>query len=208
MDWPEFERMLPDRGLPRGVVELAFASGALSAFCGGATTVALRALRAIHKARAKAWCAWVSPIGVPSLYAPSLVQAGVDLSRLLVVHPDGADLARTTVKVGGSGAFDLVVVDAVAGLSGSMSTSPQRRRSPRAATPRVGDALVVRKLALASEQTGTTVVLLTDMHMPRPVSWPVALRLELERRPEAIAIRVAKDRYGRTSSPHVVRIAS
>ena len=58
--------------------------------------------------------------------------------------------------------------------------------------------LLVRKLALAAEPCGTTVILLTDASRPRAAAWPVALRLELSRpRPERMTVRVAKDKRGR-----------
>lgn len=209
LGWPELERVLPDRGLPRGVVELASPASRHGATRGGATTIALAAARAVHGNDANAWCAWVTPEGSPALYAPAVAQAGVDLERLLVVRPPAAALARTVVKVAASGAFDLVVVDALTGLDGRLAQRSRARGAGENA------ALVVRKLALASEEKGTTFVLLTDTYAPRPVPWPVALRVEVERRPEAIAVRVTKDRRGRAAaygealqaSQHVVRIA-
>ena len=110
-------------------------------------------------------------------------------------------LARTVAKVSASGAFDLVVVDAQRGLV------------HRAGNRAHNASLVVRKLSLAAEENGTTTFLLTDLFAPRSVPWPVALRLEVERRPETIAIRITKDRRGRSdehglrATPHVVRLA-
>ncbi|AKV02573.1 hypothetical protein AKJ09_09236 [Labilithrix luteola] len=216
--------MLPDhQGLPRAVVELAMPmgspsskQGAAGAMRGGATTIALSAIRSTHAADSQAWCAWITPEGTPMLYAPQVAQAGVDLDRLLVVRPDPASLARTVVKVAASGAFDLVVVDALAGLDGKLAgptPHPFPRTKVKAPAPRrVDGSVVVRKLALASEEKGTGFLLLTNMYASRPVPWPVALRLEVERRPEAIAVRVTKDRSGRShstgASAHVVRLAS
>lgn len=201
LDWPELERVLPDRGLPKGVVEIALPFGKHGAMRGGATTIALAAIRAAQASDARAWCAWISPEGAPLLYAPAVVQAGVDLERLLVVRPPLASVARTSVKASASGAFAIVVVDAMAGLGG--------RLGPR--DKKMDGALVVRKLALAAEEQGTTTILLTNAYASRAVPWPVALRLEVERRPDAIAVRVTKDRRGAASalqSAHVVRIAS
>jgi recombination protein RecA len=195
LEWPELDRVLPDHGLPRGVVEIASPVGKRGALRGGATTIALAAVKAAHARDAAAWCAWVSAEGEPSLYAPSVAQAGVDLDRLLVVRPPHAALSRTIVKVAASGAFDLLVVDAITGL--------ESRHAKNAKSE-----MVVRKLALASEERGTTCVLLTNAYAPRTMSWPVALRLEVERRPESLALRVTKDRRGRASSQHVVRLAS
>jgi recombination protein RecA len=202
LDWPELERVLPDGGLLRGVIEIASAPRR-----GGPTTIALRAVRAVHAADAKAWCAWVVPAATaqaaraPSLYAPAAVQAGIDLDRLLVVVPEPGALARTAVKVGMSGAFELVVVDVPAkGLGGRLAV--------RGAPSRVDGSVVVRKLALAAEEHGTTFLLLTDSYDERPVPWPVAMRLEVERRPDALSLRVTKDRRGRTSVHRIVPLAS
>jgi hypothetical protein len=195
LDWPELESVLPDHGLPRGVVEIASPVGKRGALRGGATTIALSAVKAAHAREAAAWCAWVSPAGEPSLYAPAVAQAGADLDRLLVVRPPLLALSRTIVKVAASGAFDLLVVDAISGLESRHSKSGKSE-------------MIVRKLALASEERGTTCILLTNAYAPRTVSWPVALRLEVERRPESLAVRVTKDRRGRASSSHVVRLAS
>lgn len=225
LDWPELEHVLPDRGLPRGVIELASPpakpvtrQGVLR---GGATTIALAAIRAVHlpqdlhEARSKEprpWCAWITPSDAPPLYAPAVVQAGVDLERLLVVRPAPAALARTAIKVAASGAFELVVVDAQAGLDGRLGShghggqghGEARRRGQN---PKVEGAVVVRKLALAAEEKGTTCILLSNAYDARATPWPVSLRLEVERRPEAISVRVTKDRRGRGTSQHVVRLA-
>ncbi len=221
LDWPELERVLPDRGFPRGVIEIASPITKHGAMRGGATTIALSAMRAVHAAGPRAWCAWITEASAPPLYAPAVAQAGVDLERLLVVRPSPADLARTVVKVASSGAFDLVVVDAPAGLDGKLSIQPAHAASELidpAGTPvarpkrgalraRVDGSVVIRKLALAAEEKGTTFLVLTNIYTSRAVPWPVALRIEVERRPEAIAVRVTKDRRGRASSQHVVRVA-
>jgi hypothetical protein len=212
LDWPELERVLPDRGLPRGVVEIASPITKQGAMRGGATTIALSASRAVHASDPRAWCAWITEANAPPLYAPAVAQAGVDLERLLVVRPQPADLARTVVKIASSGAFDLVVVDAPAGLDGRLtlvdgSSRTASYRPPAASRARVDGSVVVRKLALAAEEQGTTFLLLTNVFTSRAVPWPVALRIEVERRPEAIALRVTKDRRGRASSQHVVRVA-
>ena len=213
LDWPELERVLPDGGFPRGVIEIASPITKHGAMRGGATTIALSAMRAVHAATSpgagRAWCAWITEAQAPPLYAPAVAQAGVDLDRLLVVRPSAADLARTVVKVATSGAFDLVVVDAPAGLDGKLSIQETQNghvaaRSKRA---RVDGSVVIRKLALAAEEKGTTFIVLTNIYTSRAVPWPVALRIEVERRPEAIAVRVTKDRRGRASSQHVVRLA-
>ncbi len=211
LDWPELEHVLPDRGFPRGVIEIASPITKQGAMRGGATTISLSAVRAVHAADPRAWCAWITEANAPPLYAPAVAQAGVDLDRLLVVRPQPADLARTVVKTAASGAFDLVIIDAPTGLDGKLSVASSSSPSPRslrsARPTRVDGSVIVRKLALAAEEKGTTFIVLTNLFTSRSVPWPVALRIEVERRPEAIAVRVTKDRRGRASSQHVVRVA-
>lgn len=198
LDWPELERALPDHGLPKGVVELALPHAKSGAMKGGATTIALSAVAAAQRADARAWCAWITPEGTPLLHAPASAQAGVDLERLLVVRPPQSALARSAVKSAASGAFAILVVDAFVGLEGRLGARDKK----------MDGAVIVRKLALAAEEQGTTTILLTNAYASRALPWPVSLRLEVERRPDAIALRVTKDRRGSSSSSHVVRIAS
>src|SRR4051812_30594506 len=65
LGWPEVDAMLPGGGLPRGVIELSSPHA-----LGGATSMALTAIRAAHARDARAWCAWVDPEG--SLHAPGV----------------------------------------------------------------------------------------------------------------------------------------
>jgi recombination protein RecA len=188
LGWPELDAALPDGGLPRGVVELT-APGAL----GGSTSVALAAVRAGQGRAAGAWCAWIDPEG--TLNAPGVVAAGVDMARMLVVRAPRAQIGRVAVKVVASGAFEVVVIDVDAinspvvwGHTGSVSSS-KRGWAPE---------VLVRKLALAAEPSGATVLLLTDASRPRAAPWPVALRLELSRPSRReLAVRVGKDKRGR-----------
>ncbi|HEY8038840.1 MAG TPA: recombinase A [Polyangiaceae bacterium] len=187
LGWPELDAMLPDGGLPRGVVELA-APHAL----GGSTSVALAAVRGGQARAQSAWCAWIDPEG--TLHAPGVVAAGVELGRMLVVRAPRSWLGRIALKVVAAGAFEVVVVDvdAVPGAGAGKETAPGAGK--RGWSPEV----LVRKLALAAEPSGATVLLLTDATRPRATPWPVALRLELSR-PDAttLSVRVAKDRRGR-----------
>ncbi len=188
--WPGLADVLPDGGLPLGVVELASARA-----LGGATSLALAAVRAGQGRGPRAWCAWIDPEG--TLHAPGVLAAGVDLVRLLVVRPPRAECGRVAVKVAASGAFEVIVVDAdaVPGAppSGARSGVERMRRNP----PKDWQVLV-RKLALEAEESGATVVLLTDSTRPRAAPWPVALRLELSRPSRhELTVHVAKERRGR-----------
>jgi recombination protein RecA len=189
---PELDRIMPDGGLPRGsVVELcASGEGALG------TSLALRACaQAQAELRERAgrtpWCAFVDPSG--TLYGPGVLAAGVELSRLLVVRSPLAALSRVALRLAESEAFAVVVVD-LAGVVGervgvSLGTWPR----------------VVRRLAMAIEGTGHSVLLLTRAADRRPLPLPVAQRLEVTR-PSAdkLTVRIAKDQRGRVSSPHTI----
>lgn len=202
--WPELDALLPDHGMPRGVIELT-APRAL----GGMTRIALATVRAAQRRDARAWCAWIDPEA--TLYAPGLAQCGVDLRRLFVVRPPRAEVPRVAVKIASAHAFDVIVVDVDAvhgatapvtggGVSsgGAGSASRTRARTTKGPTRRPWPPeVLVRKLALLAEEAGTSILLLTDSLRPRAMPWPVALRLELTRRADAIAVRVAKDRRGR-----------
>jgi recombination protein RecA len=183
LEWPGLASALPDGGLPRGVVELTSPHAR-----GGSTSLALAAVRAGQARGERAWCAWIDPEA--TLHAPGVVAAGVELDRMLVVRPPRTHLAKVAVKVVAAGAFEVVVVDVdpVGSPIGTQNSEPQGRRLE----------MVVRKLALAAEPSGATVLLLTDALRPRAAPWPVALRLELSR-PDAstLSVRVAKDKRGR-----------
>ncbi len=162
--------MLPDGGLPHGVVEIVSRSNLYA----GSTAIATAAVRATQKRDARAWCAWIDP--GRSLYAPGLLRVGIDLERLFVVRPPHELIPRVAVKVASSGAFDVLVVEIGSG--------------PR---PKRAEALV-RKLAIAAEQHGATIVLLSSPHSS---PWPVALRLETTRTLAGLSIRITKERHGR-----------
>ncbi|HEX7666874.1 MAG TPA: recombinase A [Polyangiaceae bacterium] len=186
LDWPELAAVLPDGAFPRGVVELS------SPFAlGGVTRVAFSAVRTEQTKKEETLCAWIDPF--ETLYAPGAAWAGVDLTRLFVVRPPLSELGRIAVKVVRSGAFAVTVVDIDDIFFASRSEASSRGRERKEKAMHV----VVRKLALAAEETTSTVLLITDSRKPHDVPWPVAMRLELERRPHELGVRVAKERFGR-----------
>jgi hypothetical protein len=181
--WSELDAVLPDGGLPRGVVELT-APRAL----GGSTSVALAAICAGQARNTSAWCAWLDPES--TLHAPAVSTAGVDLARMLVMRSPRAQLARVAIKVVASGAFEVVVIDkdAIPRVSVMPGGSGRDKQAHR----------LIRKLALAAEPSGATVLLLTDASKPRALPWPVAMRIELSRpNVRELVVRVAKDKRGR-----------
>lgn len=204
LDWPELSRALPDGGLPRGVTEIAAPHAH-----GGGTTLALAACRAAQRTGEHVHVAWIEASPGPSLYAPEARVAGVDLARLFVVRAPREALARVCVKTLASGAFALVVVAPSSHVSQTPEVrAPQTRRATAAHAARTNlasarvprerglDERAVRRFALGAEESGARVLLLTDSYASH-VPWPVSLRLEVERLPEAIHVRVARDRRGR-----------
>jgi hypothetical protein len=198
LGWPEVDALLPDGGLPRGVIELV-----APRVLGGVTRLCLSAVRAAQARRAEAWCAWLDPEG--TLYAPGAAKAGVDLARLFIVRPARSQLGRIAVKVAASGAFDVIVVDLHA-VGAATVAYDKPTRGARCPLP---PEIVVRKLALASEERGATILLATDARVSRAVPWPVALRLEVARpSPDTLTIRVAKEKRGRIGQTHTLVDAS
>ena len=193
LDWPGLDELLPGGALPGGVVELA-SVGARSS-----TAFAVRAVRAAHARDAGAWCAWLDPES--TLYAPGLLVGGVDLTRLLVVRPPRAELGRVAVKLVTSGAFDVVAVDMDAVGRDAVERDDARGSSDSSRTRRreFPPEVLVRKLALASEDGKTHVLLLTaaEKAQARTTSWPVGMRLDVARIPTGFTVTV-----GKTRSPH------
>lgn len=186
LEWPELSRALPDFGLPRGVTEIAAPHAH-----GGGTTISLAACRAAQKAGPNVHCAWIEASNGPRLYAPEVIMAGVDPARLLVVRAPREALARVCVKVLATGAFALVTV---------AQGAQDRTEGPRV---RGIDERAVRRFSLAAEESASRVLLLTDSFATH-VPWPVALRLEVERLPESIHVRVARERRGRVGQTKTV----
>ncbi len=189
---PGMDEVLPDRGIPRGaVVELAVSGGVSLA-----TSLALAACRTAQKEATLCggevpWCAFVDPSA--TLYAPGVVAAGVKLDRLLVVRPSMEALERTAIRLVGSHAFSIVVVDTMgvpgSGLSVALGAWPR----------------VIRRLTLLAEESSGCVLLVTDGEVRRPLPLPVAMRLELARpSQDRLWVRVAKDHRGRVTVPRLV----
>jgi recombination protein RecA len=189
---PELDALLPDGGLLRGsVVELCAAGeGALGTSLGLAACAQAQANAKAHGGRTP-WCAFIDPSG--TLYGPGVAAAGVELSRLLVVRPQPAALSRVALRLAESEAFAVVVVD----LTGVVG---ERVQVSLGTWPRV-----VRRLAMAIEGTGHSVLLLTRQADRRPLPLPVAQRLEVSRpSAEKLLVRLAKDQRGRIAPPRPV----
>ncbi|HYO94159.1 MAG TPA: recombinase A [Polyangiaceae bacterium] len=180
---PALDELLKGGGLLRGgVVELSLAEGVpgtslMLALCRSAQQQALQAGREVP------WCAFVDPGA--SLHGPGVARAQVRCDRLLVVRPSVEAIARTTVRLAKSAAFELVVVDLL-GVRGA-ALPVALHEWPR----------IVRRLALEVDASARSVVLLTDADARRALPLPVAQRLEIARPAlDRLIVRVAKDKRG------------
>ncbi len=155
------------RLLQGGVVELSISGGAALG-----TSLALHAcryaqVRSQERYGQNVWCAFVDPRG--SLYAPGAASLGVDLSRLLVVRPEESNLSRVALRLVEAQVFPVVIIDTM-GVPGAGVEVSLTRWIP-----------IVRRLSRAVEGTQSTVLLLTDQGVKRPLPLPVAQRFELTR---------------------------
>ena len=117
------------------------------------------------------WIAWIAPPHIP--YAPALAAHGVDLSKLLLVHPrNDADALWATEQALRSGTCGAVL-----------------------AWPGRADDRALRRLQLAAEE-GRSWGLLFRGRRPVREGSPAALRLALEPRPQGLAVRILKRRGG------------
>ncbi len=122
------------------------------------------------------WLAWVSPPHLP--YAPALARGGVELSRLLLLDPAAiADARWAAEQALRSGACAAVL----------------------AWFPKT-DERALRRLQLAAESGGAC-GLLFGSSRDADRSSPAALRLQLERAPRGLAVRILKRRGGAVAAP-------
>jgi hypothetical protein len=78
--FPELDALLPGGGWPRGALtEILLPREGV-----GALRLVMPALAQLSREERR-WLSWVSPPYIP--YAPALTAAGVDLARILLIHP-------------------------------------------------------------------------------------------------------------------------
>ena len=156
----------------------------------------------------KRWCAWVD--SSRTLFAPGVAQAGVCLERLLVVQPEPRDMARIAVRLAASGVFSMLVSDRC-GVPGSAlphavapRTSASTRRDTRPAA-NIRWSTAVRRLALAAQESETTILLLSRNAQATRDTLPTTMRIELGRPAlERLSLRIAKDKRGRLQGPQSI----
>jgi len=134
--------------------------------------------------RQKRWLAIVAPPHIP--YAPALAQAGIDLSRVLLVHPsarhDALWAVEQALRAGTCGAVLAWLADA--------------------------DFTTLRRLQLAAEAGNSWAVVFRPLSAAQSLS-PAALRLKLEplsASGRTLAVQVLKRRGGAPSSRIVLDV--
>lgn len=164
--FPALDAVLPGGGWPLGAL-----TEILHAHTGIGELSLLMPMLA-RLSRQNKWIALIAPPYLP--YAPALVGHGVNLSRLLLIHPGNATDALWAVE--------------------------QTLRSGTCAAvlawPRRADAKSLRRLQLAAA-TGRSLGLIFRAHTRRVNSSPAALRLHLERQQDHALVKLLKCRGAR-----------
>jgi len=166
------DALLPGGGWPSGALtEIILPQEGV-----GALSLLMPALARLSSDRR--WLAWVSPPHIP--YAPALAQAGIDLSRVLLVRPkartDGLWALEQTLR---------------AGTCGAVMAWPSANLTPRQ----------LRRLQLAAEEGNTWGVLFRMGRAAEQQSSPAALRLRLEATDDGLAVHVLKRRGAWATGP-------
>jgi hypothetical protein len=139
------------------------------------------------------WIALVAPPYIP--YAPALVRAGVDLSRVLVIW--SRDCANA--------ASDALWAAEQALRAGTCSTMLAWPRVSRPGSAHRLDFRVLRRLQLAAEQGNTLGVLFRPI-VHESESSPAALRLKLSPAEGGVTVQVLKRRGGWAAGPAVIEL--
>ena len=179
----DLDRALPGGGWPLGALTEILADG----YGIGELGLLMPALAALTKedpAKPKKWVAWIAPPFIP--YAPALQQHGVNIDRLLMIHPTSSSKSRLwaieqAVRSGSS-------VGVLAWVAAADA-----------------DDIILRRLQLAAEEQGCWVLLFRPANARLQRS-PAALRIHLSQTQsvEATRVEIIKCRGGR---PDVVDVA-
>jgi cell division inhibitor SulA/protein ImuA len=191
----ELDRHLPGGGWPLGAITELFVDG----YGIGELGLLMPALAALTKevpAKPPKWVAWIAPPFVP--YAPALQQHGLNIDRLLMIHPSPGNKNRLwaieqVVRSGSSAGVLAWVAAADVG----------RDARGRAMQGAIAEDVMLRRLQLAAEDQGCWVVLFRPASASRQRS-PAALRVRLAQARAATSVQILKCRGGR---PSVVEVA-
>lgn len=161
----ELDRQLPNAGWPvTGLTELLIPAD-------GVDTIQLLLPLLAQLSRQRRWIAWIAPPYIP--YAPALADAGVDLSRILFIHPkpgrDGLEVVAASLQAGTCSAV--------------------------LAWPLLIDAQRLQRLQQAADGGGSLGIMFRPQQVGTQPS-PAALRLYLQQRANALQVEVLKPQAG------------
>lgn len=163
------DRFFPGGGWPDGALTEIFATH----YGIGELTLLMPALACLSRKDADAkWIIWIAPPFVP--YAPALARQGLNLDRVLMVHPSGERDGLWAVEQAlrsGAGAAVLAWI-------------------------RSASDVALRRLQLAAEERRCWAVIFRPMAAMRHRS-PAALRLKLSREGTRSRVEILKCRGGR-----------
>jgi cell division inhibitor SulA/protein ImuA len=177
----ELDRALPGGGWPLGALTEILVDG----YGIGELGLLMPALEALTKddpARPKKWVAWVAPPFVP--YAPALQQRGVNIDRLLMIHPtsEGTRAGMPAVEQCREQLPRDARGRAIASGKSRLWAIEQAIRSGSSAGVlawvAAADDVILRRLQLAAEEQGCWVLLFRPAST-RSQRSPAALRIHL-----------------------------
>lgn len=169
---PALDAQLPGGGWPLGALTELLPEHE------GIGTLGLLLPALARLAREGRWLAWITPPHLP--YAPALADAGLDLSRLLLIRTRNEDSLWALEQTLRSGACGAAL-----------------------AWPHQPDTRALRRLQLAAEAGHALGVLIRPARDARHAS-PAALRLHVDAVPGGLRVHILKRRGGWTAGPVVI----
>jgi cell division inhibitor SulA/protein ImuA len=183
----ELDRALPGGGWPLGAITEILIDG----YGIGELGLLMPALAVLTKedpARPKKWVAWIAPPFIP--YAPALQQHGVNIDRVLMIHPtsEGRD-ARGRAMQG-------AIAESVKSRWWAIEQAVRSGSSAGVlAWVAAADDVILRRLQLAAEEQACWVLLFRPASARQQRS-PAALRVHLLQAREATRVEIVKCRGG------------
>ena len=163
------DQLLVGGGLPLGALTEIITSE------DGSSSLQLLAPALAQLSRKKRWIAWIAPPHIP--YAPALSRYGIDVSKVLLVHPEQKDTLWAMEQALRTGTCGAVLC-----WPGSV------------------DERQLRRLQLAAEE-GQALGLLFHSRAPRTQSSPAALRLAVKTNDWGMEVNILKRRGGWPTGP-------
>jgi cell division inhibitor SulA/protein ImuA len=175
--FPALDSRLPGGGWPRGAIIEIF----VGRYGIGELTVLIPALATLTRpvpgdwrfGEAQKWVAWIAPPFIP--YAPALTQRGVQIERLLMIHPSAGRKDR------------LWAIEQVVRSGSSTGVLAWLAEA---------DDVALRRLQLAAEEHECWTVLFRPLEALQNRS-PAALRIRVAQLSAGIRVEVVKCRGGR-----------